>query len=226
MGIISALSSLLFPKQCPICGSVLVHGEKLICTKCLLDFPWSDPDYQAFDEIAAQFPPELQPDKLLSLFHYDKGMDAKNIILAVKYRDRPDIAFELGKLLGEHIADRLEGDIIIPVPLHPKRLRQRGYNQSAEIANGLSFVTGIPTEEGVIERAVNTKSQTEKSAEERISSLKDAFRLTSPERVIGRHIILVDDVITTGGTIGACMESLAKGGATRLTLACIARTLL
>ena len=224
MGLLHSLSLLFFPRQCPVCGKVLVKGEKLFCTQCLAEFPWCDPDFPDNTDNIRNIPEDLRPDKIYSLFRYSKGADTKNLLFAIKYRNRPDLALELGNMLGKRLKDTLEGDLIIPVPLHPKRLRQRGYNQSSKIAEGISEATGIPFSETVVSRIVNTSTQTGKNAEERFSSLNGAFRLDDENAVRGKHIIIADDVITTGATAGSCLKTISAAGKVRFTLVCIART--
>ena len=127
-------------------------------------------------------------------------------------------------MLGEHIKEHLEGDIIVPIPLHPKRETERGYNQSVQIAKGVSHITGIPYSSDVLVRTKNTKTQTEQNREHRIASMDGAFTLKNSSAIEGKRVILIDDVITTGATIGACLQAISNSNVKNITLACVART--
>ncbi len=116
-------------------------------------------------------------------------------------------------------------DCIVPVPLHKKREKQRGFNQALEIARGINEVLHIELMEHAVERVKNTVSQTGKNAAERLKNVEDIFVLPYPEQVQGRHVLLVDDVITTGATIGSCLRVIASAGDVQFTLGCLARTI-
>lgn len=224
MGIIEKISTILFPKECPVCGKILVSGEDIFCTECLLNFPWSDPDFQSLGLYFKTLPIEIRPEKLFSLFNYTGGADTKNLLFAIKYHNRPKLAYQLGLILGERIKDHLKGDIIIPVPLHKSRARKRGYNQSEQIAKGVSEITAIPYNTGVLIRKKNTKTLTDKNLSERLTEIGGAFSLNDSSPIEGKNIIIIDDVITTGATIGACLHALKGTKVNSITLLCIART--
>lgn len=224
MKLISSLSSLLFPTECPMCSKVLVAGENLFCTECLFNFPWADPEYQSLGELFKKLPSDVRPEKLYSLFHYTKGADTKNLLFAIKYHNKPKLAYQIGIMLGEHLKQHLNGDLLIPVPLHPKRKRLRGYNQAEQIARGVSEITGIPVAYNVLERIVNTATLTESNKMLRMEKISKAFELREPSLIKDKSIILIDDVITTGATVGACLETMHNANVKNVTLACIART--
>lgn len=224
MKLFSSLSSLLFPTECPMCSKILVAGENLFCTECLFNFPWADPEFQSMGELFTKLPNDVRPGKLYSLFHYTKGADTKNLLFAIKYHNKPKLAFRIGLMLGEHLKQHLSGDLIIPVPLHPQRRRLRGYNQAEQIANGVSQITGIPVAHNVLERIVNTATLTDSNKANRIEKISRAFKLREPSLIKDKNIILIDDVITTGATIGACLETMHGANVKKITLACIART--
>ena len=136
-----------------------------------------------------------------------------NIIYAIKYGNRPDVARLLGNIVADEFAPSgfFDGmDTIIPMPLHSKRERERGYNQSREFADGLSERTGIPVGNNIITRTRNTKSQTLVSHDERTNNVANAFTLLRPDLIEGRHILVVDDIITTGSSIKSCITELNK----------------
>jgi ComF family protein len=131
----------------------------------------------------------------------------------LKYKGIKEIGFELGKIYGSVLYDSgfTSGiDLIIPVPLHPSKKRQRGFNQSDIISAGLSYAAGLPVDVKILERKVSTGTQTRKSRYERWANVEGTFNVTDPQSLEGRHILLVDDVITTGSTIESCVNELLK----------------
>jgi len=220
----TALTEFLMPRVCPVCRNGLARGEEHLCTSCLADFPFAHPDLDKSGKILEGFDPCLRPEKLHALFYYDKYAAYKNLIYAVKYRSSRLLGVYLGRMLGEHMAGRCRADCIVPVPLHPKRLRQRGFNQAAEIAAGVQRVLQIELLEQVLCRVRNNVSQTGKNAEDRKKNVENIFRLCEPSRIAGRHVLLLDDVITTGATVAACMRELSKAGNVTFSLGCLACT--
>jgi ComF family protein len=143
----------------------------------------------------------------------------------LKYNNHPEVGVRLGKLYGKDLVDagfKNKFDLIIPVPLHKSRKRRRGYNQSEKFAEGLSHQLQIPCDENIVERTVKTTTQTRKTKIERWENVKDVFQVKQPEKIIGKRILLVDDVITTGATLEACGQQLLNFGCTELSIACIA----
>lgn len=146
-----------------------------------------------------------------SLFYYDKNSNYKNLIHAVKYASDRKLAFFLGKMLGERIKDICMADCIIPVPLHPRRERKRGFNQALIIAEGIASVLDIPVCANALVRVCDNVSQTGKSAMERRENVKDIFEFRNVLSPGFQHILLVDDVITTGATICSCLSAIHAG---------------
>lgn len=223
-GVLASFLDLAYPRACEVCGKSLVRYEKYLCTDCLSDFPFADCNFTAGESILNQFEEDCRPARLFSLFYYNKYSSYKNLIYLLKYRSYRELGVYLGHMLGERIASDCQADCIIPVPLHRKRERQRGFNQAAEIAKGMNEVLRLELMEHVVERVKNNVSQTGKNAAERLENVENAFVLSSPEKIRGRHVLLVDDVITTGATIGACLRTLAAAEDVRFSLGCLART--
>lgn len=143
----------------------------------------------------------------------------------LKYHHHPEIGVKLGKVFGRELAERglkQAFDIITPVPLHPTRLRKRGYNQSAKFAEGLSHALAVPWSESISVRKGRTKTQTRKSKIDRWENVKNAFSIAEGKLVEGKKVLLVDDVITTGATLEACGMHLINSGCSHLSIACIA----
>lgn len=149
----------------------------------------------------------------------------QRLLHELKYRQHPEVGVKLGKIYGKDLADAGLGqafDLIVPVPLHPVRLRKRGYNQAAKFAEGISFALKVPMDESVSVRKANTSTQTSKTKLERWENVKDVFAIEPQANIAGKRILLVDDVMTTGATLEACGQHLIQHGCAELSVACIA----
>lgn len=218
-----ALIDLLYPRLCVVCRKGLTRGESFVCTSCLYDFPFSDTSVSSDRELLAGFGEECNPGKIHSLFYYNKFSDYRNLVHAVKYRSKKELGIFLGRMLGERLHG-LQVDGIVPVPLHPKREKKRGFNQSYQIALGVAEVLRTEIWDKVIVRTRNNVTQTGLEPEERKKNVEDIFVLTDAAKIAGKHVLVIDDVVTTGATVHACMKTLAEAGGVRFTLACLART--
>ncbi len=159
-----------------------------------------------------------------ALFYFIKGSKFRSLIHSLKYGGRADIGKELGNLLGIELKGSCFSDIdcIVPVPLHPAKKRSRGYNQSEMIADGTGTSLTKPVVKSVLVRSVYTVTQTRKSVEERRENVKEAFCLKDPDLLQGNHILLVDDVVTTGSTLTACTDELLKIPGVKVSIAVLA----
>lgn len=157
--------------------------------------------------IEKQFWGQIPIERATAYFHYRKGSDYCNIVHELKYKGRKEIGLTIGHLMaGEMLNSGFfnDIDIIVPVPLHKDRSRQRGYNQSEWIAKGIAEVTKLPINNRAVERTASTGSQTSQSVFERWENVKHTFVLRETEELRGKHILIVDDVLTTGATVKAC----------------------
>ena len=157
---------------------------------------------------------------------FSKGSHYRKLIHSLKYKNDQESGVELGRLFGLKIAKQSEYpqlDMIIPVPLHPKKKKKRGYNQSDCIAEGLSQSLQIPYYSDLLIRTVNTQTQTKKHKDERWENVKGVFDVQNPEQLQGKHVLLVDDVITTGATIEHCALSLIEKANCKVSIGCLAR---
>ena len=208
--------NLIAPQACSVCGARLSIGEEVLCVTCNLHLPRTYFSKQAYENLMARrFWGRIPLERAAALFYYEAGSEVSRMIYDMKYHDRPDIGFSLGRMAAEEFAADgfFEGiQLIVPVPLERKRHRQRGYNQSMEIARGVASVTGIPIAEKVVDRIRYTESQTHKSMRERMENVEDAFRLTGKVDIVGRHILMVDDIVTSGATICSCVEAMKASG--------------
>ena len=219
-----SLVELLFPRLCLVCGNSLVKSEKYICSACLADFPFSDREVTLGAQILDSFPETLRPIEFHALFYYNRYSNYRNLIYAVKYESRKNVGIYLGRMLGLRMKGHTMVDCIVPVPLHPCRERKRGFNQARQIALGVSEVLGIEVLDNVVVRVKNNASQTGKDANGRRSNVENIFQLRKLDQIEGKHILVIDDIVTTGATVGACLYVLAAAKGVRFSLACLART--
>ncbi|MDE7374845.1 MAG: double zinc ribbon domain-containing protein, partial [Odoribacter sp.] len=181
--VLSGLVDLVYPPGCEVCGKSLVQSEKYLCTDCLADFPFVDRNFIVGEDVLEQFEPSCRPEQLFALFYYDKYGDYKNLVHLVKYHGYRKLGVWLGRMLGEQMKSDCRADCIVPIPLHKKRERRRGFNQALEIARGINDVLHIELLENAVERVRNNVSQTGKNAAERLKNVENIFRLTSPEKI-------------------------------------------
>jgi ComF family protein len=201
-----SLLGLFYPRLCPACSEVLYGNENILCLKCIIEFPRTNYQFDPENDMARLFWGRVRIDNAAAFFYYQKGSRFQNLIHEMKYFNQQQLGTNLGYWFGMELTDTpfRHADIIHPVPLHAFKMKKRGYNQSEKVARGLSEALGIPMETTLIERIVNTDTQTRKTKYERWSNVEGIFRVTDPDKVAKRHVILVDDVVTTGSTLEAC----------------------
>lgn len=199
-----------------------MEEEKFLCSGCLFDFPFTDPAFRTDDFLLSAFDETWRPERLHTLFYYNKFSDYRQLIYAVKYHSKKDLGVYLGEMLGERMKGKTEADCIVPIPLHPKREKKRGFNQAYQIAWGIHRKLNLEVLNGVVARGTNNVTQTGKNAEERRKNVEHIFQLLLPEQITGRHVLLVDDVVTTGATTASCLQELSAAGNVTFSLACLA----
>lgn len=210
------LLNLLSPQACVVCGLRLGIDEEVLCTTCNLHLPRTFFSSMPYDNpMARRFWGHFPIERAAALFYYEAGSQVSNLIHDLKYHQRPDIGVVMGRMTAEEF--RPDGffdgiDLIVPIPLAKKRFRQRGYNQSMEIARGVAEVTGLPIDDHAVERVSFTGSQTHKNLQERMANVEKAFRCTHKTALSGRHVLVIDDIVTSGATVSACVEALLEAG--------------
>lgn len=217
--------SLLFPELCAACRETLVANEHIICTDCMFNLPYTNFHLQADNIVAQQFWGKMNVEAAFALFYFTKGGKVQNLLHQLKYNGQQDVGKLMGKMAGEQLLKNKvfnSIDYIIPVPLHKKRLRERGYNQSECFADGLAEKLNAAVEVGNLVRQRATSTQTRKSRFARFENMQEVFAVTAPEKLKGKHILLVDDVITTGSTLEACGSELLKIPGLKLSVATVA----
>ena len=208
----------IYPPVCFTCNRMLAEGETRVCNRCWGSFVRVTPDHPIWQEIEQRLSGEIRLSGLVSSYLFEKNSRLSEVIHLLKYSGIKS----LGTKLGREIGDRFEEwnltrgiDYLIPVPLHPLKKRERGYNQAEIIARGISEVTRIPVDASFLVRKKYTASQTRLDRSQRLENVAGAFavRQTRMMDAADRSFVLVDDVITTGATIGACMKILKSLGA-------------
>jgi ComF family protein len=217
--------SLLYPDLCQACSTPLFRNEKIICISCLYKLPKTNFHLSENNELSRVFWGRVQIESIASFLFFNKKGRVQNLMHAFKYKSNK----EIGRYLGNLFALDLEKnnwldsiDVIIPIPLHPKKEKLRGYNQSEEFAQGLAKINSIPVNSNIIHRKVESETQTKKSRFKRWENVNTIFQLSDNINIQGKHILLVDDVITTGATIEACAQELLKMEDVKISIASLA----
>lgn len=225
---IDDLKELLFPRYCKVCRRRLAHNEQHLCVSCLLELPRTHYERTPNNLLMQHFMEWPEVVAATSYFYYDKEGRYSSLIHHLKYYDHPEVGTYLGRLAATELraSGFFEGiDLIIPVPLSKNKLRKRGYNQCDYIAQGISQIIGTDLHTHCIERTVNTDTQTRKSRSERWKNTEKIFQVTHANTLKGKHILLVDDVATTGATLHACTSAILKVPNVRISIFTLAKAL-
>ena len=225
MALFDDLISLFYPRLCAGCNTSLVNGEDILCLHCLADLPRTN--YHLFPEnpVFQIFIGRVNITLASSFCRFDKGGRLQHLLHQLKYKGNCEVGIKMGILFGYDLIQNSsyqDIDAIIPVPLHPKKEKKRGYNQSAEICKGLSESMNRPVISGNLVREIHTSSQTRKGRFERWENVSGIFNVKNEASLTGKHLLLVDDVVTTGATLEACCEPLLKIPGVRVSIATLA----
>ncbi len=212
MNWITRILDFISPRLCVVCGRRLAPTERSLCSICMLHLPRTTYQFTPNDNPMAQLFWHLTPiERAAALIFYEPHAEIAQIVYDMKYNDRPDVGEDMGRLMANEmqIAHYFDGvDVLLPVPLSRKRMRQRGYNQSEMLAQGISDITRLPVVTKAVSRKHFVKSQTQLSRHERQENVADMFELRDDSQLRGRHILLIDDICTTGATLIACAEAI------------------
>lgn len=227
-GITRGFSNLLdfvYPNLCVTCGNRLVTQEKLLCLDCWYDLPITNFHLSSDNKVAQLFWGRVQLENATSFFAYNKGSKYQNLIHFIKYKGLKELGYETGRRFGNALMESpafSAVDVIVPVPLHPKKQHKRGYNQSEWIAKGISESMDKTESINNLRRNLHTSTQTRKNRFERWENVENIFEVTNPDEFRGKHVLLIDDVVTTGSTLESCAIQLLQVENVRVSIATLA----
>jgi ComF family protein len=221
--------SLIFPRICAACGNSLWKHEDTICQSCEFHLPKTNFHFSDENPVTKIFWGRADLISGAAFLYFNKGNKVQLLIHQLKYNGRKDIGVFLGVLYGhtlKYAPSFNSADIIVPVPLHKKKYMKRGYNQSEQFGIGLSSVMAVPLNRHLLVRTKATETQTRKSRFSRYQNVREIFMVNQPENWRGKHLLLVDDVITTGATLESCIEALRVIPDVKISVAGIATALI
>ena len=217
--------SLLYPELCVICGEPLVENEKYFCFACFLKLPRTHYHFIPENRAVERFAGKVSLVKASSYFYYNKGGIAQKLIAEIKYRGNRNLGEWIGAYLAKDMISSgfFQGiDYMVPVPLHRSKEKKRGFNQAEKIAEGIARVTKIPVETDNVFREKANTSQTRKGIFDRWKNTRNLFDLKDPKLFKEKHILLIDDVLTTGSTLEAVAQSLLKSQDVKISILTLA----
>ena len=216
---ISDLIDLIFPRCCMVCNELLSPQERDICLDCMSKLPKIEKLH--LEEIEKVFWGKVEIERATSYIYYHKNSPYNNVIHYLKYKNRPEPGERLAFIAAKEIAETgfFDGiDAIIPLPLSKKKLKERSYNQCDYIAAGISRATGIPVLKGAVVRTTANETQTHKNRDERWKNVEGIFALDRPQDIEGKHVLLLDDILTTGATLASCAKTIQAGCNCRISV--------
>lgn len=207
--------NLIYPNLCLSCDNPLRKGEDIICIKCKLNLPITDYFKNSDNPISSKFYGKVKLEYAFSFLHFIKKGSVQKLLHQLKYNNKPEIGLLLGKWFGNELT-KIKGlnfDYVIPVPMHRTKLKKRGYNQADPIAEGISSTLNSEWKHDVLLKVDNTESQTKKGRFDRFKNTEYVFKFNEDYSIKNKHVLIVDDVITTGSTLEACAKILIENGA-------------
>lgn len=206
-----AIRSLLGLDGCMICGGYVDSATHQVCTRCRIAMPVTRYYLEEENSVKERFSTFVPIEQASALYFYDVDPLWRKVIYRCKYQGQWRLAYIMGRWYGEVLRDSglyNDIDVIIPIPLHPFKVLKRGYNQSTYIAEGIAREMNVKVDRRSVQRVKNNPSQTTKSGTLRWKNVERIFRVCAPERLRGKHILIVDDVLTTGATISSCIAAI------------------
>ncbi len=222
---IADIAELFFPALCVTCGNRLITQEKYLCMNCWHDLPVTNFHLNTENKVAQLFWGRVEIENATAFFSYKKGSRYQELIHFIKYKGLKELGYEAGRKYGYELlksAGYRTVDVVVPVPLHPKKHKKRGFNQSEWIAKGIAETLQKPVIAETLFRKVFTSTQTKKNRFERWQNVEDIFDLKDLNEFAGKHVLIIDDVVTTGSTLEACAYTLLKSGNTKVSIATLA----
>jgi len=226
--LLSSLMQLFYPHQCLGCRSDFLRLDHLLCSRCIQRLPETGFFERENNPVEKAFYGRIRLKQAAALYYFTKNSLVQELMIQLKYRGNREAGLFLGRMIGNAI--RLSGrftdlDYLVPLPLNPKKQFKRGYNQAELICKGISEVCGIPLLTDAVVRKQFTESQTTQNRVARWLNMEGVFEIRLPEQLANKHILLVDDVITTGATLEACGSYILAVPGTRLSIATAAYTI-
>jgi ComF family protein len=225
MFLIEDFISLLFPRICAACGNSLWKQEETVCLSCEFHLPRTNFHLSLENPVSRLFWGRVNLESATAYLYFNKGNKVQRLIHQLKYKGRKDIGVYFGRQYGQHLVHSPFFEtvqLIVPVPLHIKKLMKRGYNQSEQFAIGLGESMKVPVDPTALCRRKETETQTKKSRFRRWQNVADVFEVKDPGSLEKKHVLLVDDVITTGATLESCIQTLSAIHGIRISVATIA----
>lgn len=226
--ILSHFFELFFPRLCVCCQNRLTTTEQYICINCHLELPKTNHLSQANNKLEDIFAGRFPFIQIASFAYFSKEGLIQKIIHEIKYKNNPDLAIYIGTLCGKEIKKNKAFqniDLIIPIPLHKNRLKTRGYNQSLLIAQGISKTVNRPINDSALIRKIDNPSQTKNTRLERWKNTSEIFEVVDSSIFENKHILIIDDVITTGSTIDVCAKLILECTGSRISVYCVGSTI-
>jgi len=212
MQIIKDLLNLFFPKVCVSCNNLLLEHEDLICHHCQSDLPFTMFSFGTDNPVFERLSTIVNIEAATSLLRFNKSEITKELLHKLKYKNRQKLgAFFAEVLVASHGKELLSAniDLIVPIPLHPKKLKKRGYNQLTVFGQTIANKCNL-NYRNVLEKTINNPSQTTKTAAQRRQNVAKVFKVINPEKYQGKHFLVIDDVMTTGATIESAVETILQ----------------
>lgn len=225
MGWLRDFIELFYPRCCCVCGTPLVGDENEICTTCLLDLPEALSAQRDGNFVEKRFIGRVPIEHATALLIFRRMSNAQKILHQIKYNGNEHLAITMGRQLGLRLAESGlydDVDLLMPVALHRRKERRRGYNQSLRICEGIAQTFPRPICSDNLIRTRHTESQTSKNRIQRLENMKNVFALRDEKSLEGKHVLIIDDVITTGATVEACWTALSKVNGLRISIAALA----
>ncbi len=217
---------LLFPHVCAGCGNDILNEETVLCMRCIDAMPETNFEMHPNNPVEKIFWGRLPLVGATAQFYFTKESLMQHLMHQFKYKTNRELGLQLGRIMGEQIkkSGRFAVDALIPLPLFPVKEKRRGYNQATVLCEGMAESMGVPVLDKAITRPQHTETQTKKGRIERWKNMEGKFILSNPDTILNKHLLLVDDVVTTGATFEACGNELLKAENVKLSLAslCIA----
>lgn len=223
--IVNSALHLFYPHVCTGCGSDLLHKDNLLCLGCIHNLPHTGFADLPNNPVEKYFWGRIPLTAAYSQFYFSKEFLIQHLIHQLKYKGDTEIGFYLGELMGKTLlnSNRFSSiDALIPLPLYADKEHKRGYNQAGVICNGMSAVMNVPVLNGVVIRQHATETQTRKHRTERWENVNQSFKVAKPSELAGKHLLLVDDVVTTGATLEACGHVILQQANVKLSIATLA----